>query len=375
VPAPDVEIAIAGAGPAGLAVAGALAARGVRATLFERDEPAASWRRHYARLHLHTMRSLSGLPGRRMPRAYGRYVAREDYVRYLDEYREHHRLDVRSATAVERVSRADAGYRLKLAGGSLTARAVVIATGYNHTPVVPTWPGAEEFGGTIVHAAHYRDATPFRDADVLVAGAGNSGAEIATDLAEGGARSVRIAIRTPPHIVPREVLGVPAQMLGLALERLPSLAGDTVAGLLARIVIGDLRRHGLPRPADGVFSRHRARRAVPVLDAGFARALGAGRIVVVAAVGSLGARGAVLVDGTRVGVDAIVAATGYGAGLERLAGALGVLGPEGLPLVAGAAQAGGLPGLHFIGYTNPLGGNLHRIARDARAIAAALTSR
>ncbi len=58
----DVRVAIIGAGPAGLAVGGALARRGIRATLLERDEPAASWRRHYEPLHLHTIRSLWVFP-------------------------------------------------------------------------------------------------------------------------------------------------------------------------------------------------------------------------------------------------------------------------------------------------------------------------
>jgi putative flavoprotein involved in K+ transport len=171
------------------------------------------------------------------------------------------------------------------------------------------------------------------------------------------------------------VLGVPAQMLGLAFERMPTAIGDRVAALIARVFIGDLRRNGLPGAADGVFSRHVARSALPVLDVGFARSLKAGRIAVVPAVESLAESEAILADGARVRVDAIVVATGYATGLESLVGSLGILGRRGMPVVSGAAHAPGLAGLHFIGYTNPLGGNLHRIATDARAIAGALAAR
>jgi putative flavoprotein involved in K+ transport len=203
VAAPDVEVAIIGAGPAGLAVGGALAARRVRATLFERDEVAATWRRHYSRLHIHTMRSLSGLPGRAMPWRYGRFVAREDYVRYLSAYCEDHALDVRTGMAVDRIERAGDGYRLAIGAEVVRAGRVVIATGHNHTLVMPGWAGDGGFRGALLHAAQYRDATSFLGVDVLVVGVGNSGAEIATDLVEGGARSVRVSVRTPPHVVPR----------------------------------------------------------------------------------------------------------------------------------------------------------------------------
>lgn len=369
-----VGVAVIGAGPAGLAVGGALAARGIRATLYERDEPGAAWRHHYERLHLHTIRSLSGLPGRGIPRRYGRYVAREDLVRYLDDYREQYALDVRSGATIERLERAPEGYRLDAETGSWGAARVVIATGGNHTPAIPAWDGVDRFGGPILHASAYRDAVPFRGLDMLVVGVGNSGAEIATDLVEGGAGSVALAVRTPPHVVPRQALGLPAQVVGAALERLPTAAGDAITTAISRLFVGDLRRHGLPRAADGVVSRSRARGAVPVLDVGLARCLKAGRIRIVPPVESLLEGEARLIGGERIAVDAIVAATGYTTGLVPLVGSLGVLDRRGAPLVSGAATAPGLPGLHFIGFVNPLGGSLRLIARQAREIAASVAS-
>ena len=78
---------IIGAGPAGLAAAAALQARGLNAAILEKsDAVGAVWRRHYDRLHLHTDRARSGLPGLAIPRACGRYPSRADVVAYLEAY-------------------------------------------------------------------------------------------------------------------------------------------------------------------------------------------------------------------------------------------------------------------------------------------------
>jgi putative flavoprotein involved in K+ transport len=371
-----VEVVVIGAGPAGLAVGGALAGHGVRALLLDREGVAAAWHHHYDRLHLHTIRSLSGLPGRPIPRHFGRYVARAEVVRYLEEYRVANDLDVREGVAVERVEQAGAGYRITTTYGSLEAGAVVVATGYNRMPFVPDWAGADTFAGDVVHSSAYRNASPFAGREVLVVGCGNSGAEIACDLAEHGARSVRVAIRTSPHVVPRQALGVPAQVVGVALTNMPTAAGDAITRLLAKVFIGDLTRYGLTRPDDGVVSRYRGRRAVPVLDVGFARALKAGRLAVVADVAALDGEEVVLDGGRRIRADAIVAATGYRRDLEPLVGGLGaVLDPAGAPRAQGGGTVPGLPRLHFIGYTNALGGNLRAIRHEAEAIAATLAPR
>src|SRR4051812_10105119 len=98
------EIAVIGAGPAGLAAAAALQAGGLTALVIDKAEQVgASWRTHYDRLHLHTERALSGLPGFPIPRAYGRWVPRAKVVEYLEAYAEHHRLELRLRTAVERI--------------------------------------------------------------------------------------------------------------------------------------------------------------------------------------------------------------------------------------------------------------------------------
>ena len=94
---------------------------------------------------------------------------------------------------------------------------MVLASGYNREPVLPSWPGQEAFPGTVLHASRYTSPAPFRGKNVLVVGAGNTGAEIAADLAEAGAASVRLAVRTPPNVIPRTVGPIPNTLLGISL--------------------------------------------------------------------------------------------------------------------------------------------------------------
>ncbi|MGW8064883.1 flavin-containing monooxygenase [Streptomyces ziwulingensis] len=369
---------VIGAGPGGLAVAHALRARGVRAVVLERaDHVGASWRRHYDRLRLHTTRRLSSLPGLPMPRRFGRWVSRDDMVRYLEKYAEHHKLEIVTGVEVFRVERAPdgAGWLLHASGGrELTGAAVVVATGHNHTPRMPDWPGRDTYTGEFRHAAEYRDAAPYAGRDVLVVGVGNTGADIAVDLVEGGAARVRLSVRTAPHILRRSTAGWPAQYSGVLVRRLPVRLVDRLARPLARISTPDLSAHGLPRPDTGLLTRV-SEGAVPVQDVGLTDAVRKGRVEVVAAVDGFEDGKVLLADGTRVAPDAVIAATGYLRGLEGLVGHLGVLDAHGRPVVRGARCPQDAPGLYFTGFTNPVSGMLRELALDAVRIARAVAKR
>ncbi|MFI8001807.1 flavin-containing monooxygenase [Streptomyces sp. NPDC086010] len=366
---------VIGGGPGGLAVAATLREQGVRTVVLEKSaHVGASWRRHYDRLHLHTIRRWSALPGLAMPRRFGRWVSRDDMVRYLEKYAAHHELEVVTGVEVSRIDRtADGtGWQLSATGGRvLTGRAVVVATGFNHTPRVPAWPGREDFTGELAHASRYRDPAPYAGKDVLVVGIGNTGAEIAVDLVEGGAARVRIAVRTVPHIVRRSTAGWPAQATAVLVRRLPVRLVDRAGRLMTRLSVPDLAAHGLPRPDTGLYSRVKEG-AIPVQDVGLIDAVKRGRVVPVAAVASFDGDGVVLADGSRITPDAVIAATGYDRALEGMVGHLGVLDPRGRPVVHGARTPEAAPGLYFTGFTNPISGMLREIARDARKIAARL---
>jgi putative flavoprotein involved in K+ transport len=368
---------VVGAGPAGLAAAAVLRAQGISALVVDKAPAVGStWRAHYDRLHLHTERALSGLPGLPIPRKHGKWVPRLGVVEYLEDYARHHEIALRLSTPIERLDRDDDVWRLATpAAGPFLARAVVIATGFNHTPRVPDWPGKSSFAGWLIHSASYRNADRFRGQHVLVVGTGNSGAEIAVDLAEGGAASVRIAVRTPPNIVPREVIpGVSAQRVGLALRRFPPAVVDPIAGFVQRMAVGDLTPYGLARAPRGTYTRAREGQ-IPILDVGFIDAVKAKRVGIVAAVQGFEGRDVILEDGTRLQPDAVIAATGFARALESLVGHLGILDGRGVPVVHGPTTDPRAPRLYFIGFSNPISGNLREIGIDARKIAKAVRRR
>ncbi|WBO65615.1 flavin-containing monooxygenase [Streptomyces camelliae] len=371
----DRPVYVIGAGPGGLAAAYALRARGIRAVVLEKaDRVGASWRGHYDRLRLHTTRRLSALPGLKIPRKFGRWVRRDDVVRYLEKYAEHHELEIVTGVEVFRVERAQdgTGWLLHASGGrELTGSAVVVATGYNHTPLLPDWPGRDDYTGQLLHAGRYRDATPYAGRDVLVVGIGNTGAEIAVDLVEGGAARVRLAVRTAPHILRRSTLGWAAQYTGVLVRRLPAGLVDRLAGPFAKATVPDLTAHGLPRPDTGLYSRVR-QGAIPVQDVGLIDAVRTGRVEIVAAVESFEDGKVVLADGSRIETDAVIAATGYTRALEGLVGHLGVLDGRGRPVVHGGRAPAQAPGLYFTGFTNPISGMFREMALDAGRIAQAV---
>ncbi|MFI6646724.1 flavin-containing monooxygenase [Streptomyces sp. NPDC050529] len=368
----DRPVYVIGGGPGGLAAAAALREQGVRAVVLEKSgDVGASWRGHYDRLHLHTTRRWSALPGLAMPRRFGRWVSRDDVVRYLEKYVEHHGLEVVTGVEVSRIDRAadGSGWRLTATGGrELTGRAVVVATGYNHTPRIPDWSGRDTFTGELLHASEYRNPAPYAGQDVLVVGVGNTGAEIAVDLVEGGAARVRLAVRTVPHIVRRSTAGWPAQATGILVRRLPVALVDRAGGLMARVAVPDLAEQGLPRPDTGLYSRVKDG-AIPVQDVGLIDAVKGGRVVPVAAVESFDKDAVVLADGTRITPDAVIAATGYLRALEPLVGHLGVLDARGRPVAHGGRTPKQAPGLYFTGFTNPISGMFREMALDAQKIA------
>lgn len=156
------DVVVIGVGPAGLAAAAALQRAGVRSLVVDRaDAVGASWRGHYDRLHLHTVRALSHLPGLRIPAAEGKWVSRDGVVSYLERYAAHDRLQIRTGVEATRLDRDGAEWVLRSPQGDLRVREVILATGCNHTPLLPDWPGREGFGGELIHASRYRElATP-----------------------------------------------------------------------------------------------------------------------------------------------------------------------------------------------------------------------
>ena len=313
------------------------------------------------------------MPGYRFSRRHGRWVSRDGVIRYLEGYARHHALDVRTGVEVRRLDRDEAAgeWVLDTPEGEWRARYVVVATGYNHTPVMPDWPGRDGFQGELIHGQVYRNPEPYRGRDVLVVGSGNTGAEIAVDLVEGGAGRVRIAVRTPPAVSLREAHGMPSQVTGLLLRRLPLPLADAIARGSARMLVGDLTEYGLP-PARQPITRAVRDDVIPILDVGLVAMVKERRVEVVPGVQGFDGADVLLADGSRIQPDAVIACAGYARGLEPLVGHLGLLGHKGRPVVHADRTHPNAPHLHFIGFTNPISGMFREFGIAARRIARAI---
>lgn len=366
----SADCVVVGAGPAGLAAARGLARTGRRVVVLEKgDGVATSWRAHRHGLRLHTVRRLSGLPGRSIPRAYGRYVSSADLVRYFEDYATGHSLDIRFGVSVDTVRR-ESGARWSVntaSGERFLASTLVVATGHNRVPHIPRWAGRDDYRRPLIHVSEYQDARDYRGLDVLVVGAGNAAAEAATDLARAGAGRVRMAVRTPPHIVRRRVGPLSSQVVAILVGRLPVTLADRVADLIAALTVPDLSAMNLPRPRRGLYSRVERDSSVPVQDTGIVELVRRGAVEPVAAVVGFEPAAVRLADGSLVTPDVVIAATGYRRALESILPGTVPVGDIG----SAAAPSGRAvePGLYFAGFSVSATGALRDIAKDARRIA------
>ena len=368
----DEHVVIIGAGPAGLAAAWAIRRAGLDPLVVEQaDAVAASWRGRHDHLRLNTHRMFSHQPGAPIPRRYGAYPARDDYVAYLQEYAAGMRL--RLGTRVHRVDRTDGGWALTLDRGSLTAAHVVIATGSDAEPVLPSWPGLDSFGGIVIHAGQFRNVAEMAGRDVLVVGPGNSGVDLLGYLAASDAGRLWLSARSGMTVTPRRLGGVPLHPVSITLRRLPARWQDVTARGVQRLAFGDLSRFGYPVPVLGPFTRQRTDGVTIAVDDGFARALKTGRVVMKPGIDRFDGSLVHFTDGTSCPPDAVICATGYRPGIEGLAGHLVTLDRRGLPPFIGAASSPEHPGLWFFGLDSSIYGNMHVHRSQARQLARAIT--
>ncbi len=363
-----LAVVIIGAGPAGLATAACLKQRNVDALVVEAGPSLAnSWRNHYDRLHLHTVKQQSNLPGLPFAKELPRYVSRADFVAYLESYAARFSIVPRTGEAVRRVGVADGGFVVESARALYRARALVVATGYSRLPNPERLPEQERFQGPVLHSSRYRNGDPFAGQRVLVVGAGNTGAEIALDLAERGAKPI-LAVRAPVNVVPRDLLGMPIQLTSIRLRNLPLKLADGIGRLASRLAFGNLARLGFPRPPMGPISAIKLRRRIPLIDVGTIAAIKRGAIAVKPGVARLTETGAEFADGSAAELDAVVLATGFRAALEDFVAIPGVLDDSGSPRDWSGGAA--CPNLFFVGYEIVPTGHLREIAIRAEAVAA-----
>lgn len=355
-----MKIAIIGAGPTGLAVAGRLSEANIEYDLFEKsDSVGHSWRNHYDRLKLHTVKHLSNLPYKPFPDNYPKYVSRDEFIAYLESYAAHFGMKPRLNCAIRQINRKDNQWHMQWEGGEGVYDEVVIATGVNHIPKYPEKDLWQTYQGMKIHSKDYRNPKEFLGKKVLVVGMGNTGAEIALDLANSEI-DVALSVRSKVNIVPLELLGRSSQETALKLEKLPLKVARVISRIAQRLAIGDLSRFGLPRPDLAPVEQLKALGRTPVIDLGTVRKIKEGKIKVYPQARAVNGDSVEFQDGRNKKVDAVIFCTGYKPALASMLGDLSKeLGPEGYPQsVVGKDQ---LKGMYFVGFDLKTAGGILRV--------------
>lgn len=367
-------VGIIGAGPAGLAVAAALKARGLAFEILDAGEGFGGiWdidraeTPMYDSAHFISSRTLSALPGHPMPAGFPDYPRHDQILDYLRGFAREHDLEPharfgRRVTAARRAG--DGDWTVETDDGTEhRVRAVCAAVGTNWHPVMPELPGT--FHGTAFHSFDYRSPEVFRDRRVLVVGGGNSGCDIACDAATS-ARRAFISLRRGYHFVPKYIFGRPADVFAHEGPPLPGWLERRVFGfLLRRVLVGDLTRFGLPAPDHALLESH------PILNTRLLHHLGHGDLEVRPDVAALHGSEVEFADGRREEIDVVVWATGYRKAIPFLA-------PEVLDLDAGAGDLylqtahRRIPDLFVLGLFETDGAAYPLLGLQGRLVAAAL---
>lgn len=244
-----VDVAIVGAGQAGLAMSRCLSSRGIDHVIFERGEIAWRWKyTTWDSLRLLTPNWMNVLPS--LPydgNDPDGFMTGRQYVRLLEDYAGRIQAPIFENTEVISVIPAAQGYRIATARGTWNARALVIATGHCDIPVMPSAASALGAGVLSVHSSQYRRPGDLPDGNALVVGASSSGVQIARELRRSG-RQVILSVGKHTRL-PRTWRG---QDIFWWLDRMGILRQKTseVADLQAAIRQPSLQLVGAPDRSD-----------------------------------------------------------------------------------------------------------------------------
>ena len=181
------DVIVIGGGQAGLSVGYHLARAGARFVILDANERIGdSWRKRWDSLRLFTPAKLDGLDGMRFPAARNYFPTKDEMASYLEAYALRFQLPVRNGVRVERLFKRGERYVVTAGNLELEANQVVVAMAKYQRPKVPAF--AAELSSDIVqlHSQAYRNPGQLQPGAVALAGAGNSGADLALELSGAG---------------------------------------------------------------------------------------------------------------------------------------------------------------------------------------------
>jgi putative flavoprotein involved in K+ transport len=200
------EVTVIGGGQAGLAIGYFLSQQGRDFTILEAAKtPAAAWRDRWESLKLFTPVRYDSLPGLPFPGDPYSYPGRDDVVRYLTDYARHFELPLEFDSRVRALGRVDDGYLVELDDRTYDSDQVVIATGPFQVPRTPGFAQRLDPDVIQLHSSAYRTPQAIPAGPVLVVGGGNTGFQIAEELA--ASHEVHLSIGTPQTPLPQRILG------------------------------------------------------------------------------------------------------------------------------------------------------------------------
>ncbi|MEU4996037.1 ArsO family NAD(P)H-dependent flavin-containing monooxygenase [Streptomyces sp. NPDC021622] len=336
-----VDVVVIGGGQAGLAAGYHLRRLGVDFVILDaQSAPGGAWQHTWDSLHLFSPAAFSSLPGSAMPVQIGEtYPDAAHVVTYLSEYEHRYELPLMRPVSVHGVHRDGAFLRVESDAGVWRARVVISATGTWWRPFLPAVPGRSEFAGQQLHTVEYRSPAEFAGRRVEVVGGGNSGAQIAADLAYD--TELTWVTRRPPRFLADDIDG--RALFDAATARRKALeSGSADTGGVASL--GDIV-------------------AVPPVR----EARDAGLLKASPMFARLSSDGVEWADGTRAEADAVIWCTGFRPTLSHLA-PLQLRGSRGHITTVGT-RAADEPRLHLLGYgdwTGPASATLIGVGRPAR---------
>nr|XP_004503045.1 probable indole-3-pyruvate monooxygenase YUCCA10 [Cicer arietinum] len=370
----EVPVVIVGAGPAGLATSACLNKHSIPNIVLEKDDcHAPLWRKKtYDRLKLHLSKEFCNLPHMSFSSDLPTFVPRVGFLRYLDDYVTHMKIDIRCNRYVDDASYDVNGgkWRVSVKGTTsfvddeiYVADYLVVATGENCEAYIPKINGLESFEGEYIHCSNYLNGRPWYNKNVLVVGSGNSGMEISYDLSTWGANT-SIVIRSPVHYFSKE-------MVYMGMCMLKYLNVETVDKLMvgmSKMKYGDMSKYGLIRPKEGPFAMKNSGKRTPTIDVGCVKKIKKGIVKVYPAISTIKNDKIVeFADGKSGKFDVIIFATGYRTNVHKwLKDYKEMFNENGIPKRCYPNHWKGEKGIYCAGFTKRA---LQGIAYDAKQIA------